>query len=294
MSDDKLAPTSSNAMMVEPNATAAVNTTSTSTTQPQSPPQQQQQSSSNAQQQQQQRRQPSSASSERLADLEAQLKDMVDLMVDGVPLQKMPSKFQLEYFEKVKQIEDKKSEIAKHVNYLVTNGLLSKEDADPYLQGLGSDELSGKRTIYGYIEASLEDHTRTMAASAAKFRELEESNKRILAEKDREIESMRKKIRLNDYMAPSSSHQGSTSETNRRYDDHPSAPLQRETISLLQVKGHRGNDEGDVVNREVIHDANLRAMFNYEVGRQTLVPQENAQSFSKLVSFMEKWGGKAY
>lgn len=97
---------------------------------------------------------PTSASnpaSIRLVDLEAELQEMESLITAETPLQKMPVNFRTRYLAKMDQIEAKKQEIEKHVNYLIDNKLLTREDAQPFLKGINSTDLEAKRPVYGYV-----------------------------------------------------------------------------------------------------------------------------------------------
>ncbi len=262
-------------------------------------PQQEQQQSLNTpqqspQQQNQQRDAPQKVTSSanpnstRLVDLEAELQEMELLITPETPLQKMPATFRGRYLAKMDQIEAKKAEVKKHVNYLVENKYLTESDAQPFLKGINDTDLDSKRPIYGYLEASYEDRTRTAQASTAMMKMMEESNKRTLDEKDRavqELELMKKKIRMNDYAAP-------VEPQRHRFDEFGSAmtpaPFNRETISLIRMDE---KPNGEVTGRQIIHEANMKAMFNYDIDRQTTVDSANGkEQFGRLASFMNRWG----
>lgn len=92
-----------------------------------------------------------SSASTRLVDMESELREMELLITNDTPLHKMPVQFMNNYIAKKGQIEAKKEEIQKHVNYLIENKLLTKEDAQPFLKGIDSTDLESKRPVYGYV-----------------------------------------------------------------------------------------------------------------------------------------------
>lgn len=233
-----------------------------------------------------------SSASTRLVDMESELREMELLITNDTPLHKMPVQFMNNYIAKKTQIDAKKEEIQKHVHYLIENKLLTKEDAQPFLKGIDSTDLESKRPVYGYLEASYEDRLRTVASSVAKMRELEENNKRALAEKDQmagELESFKKKMKMADYSAPV------TSKANLYEDGYGggygtmrdmAAPLQKETISLMRMNE---KSPTEVIRRETVYDTNLASMFEPDLERITTIPSANRGHYAQLVSFMSKF-----
>lgn len=255
--------------------------------QPQSNTQQQQQQQSPSQQQD---AKVANTASTRLVDMEAELQEMELLITPETPMQKMPAAFRMRYLQQLEKIDAKKQEIQTHVNYLLDNKVLSSEEAKPYLNGINDTDLKNKRPVYGYLEASYEDRVRTAQASNAMMRVMEENNKRILADKDKavhELESLKKKVRLNEYSAP-------TEPQRHRYDEFGgpmtmstnSAPLQKETISLLRLDE---KSNGEVISRQVIHETNMRAMFDYDLDKNTTIEKNTGGQMGKLANFMAKW-----
>ena len=92
-----------------------------------------------------------SSASSRIVDMESELKEMDLLITNDTPLHKMPVQFMNSYIAKKTQIDAKKEEIEGHVNYLVENKLLTREDALPFLNGIHSTDLESKRPVYGYV-----------------------------------------------------------------------------------------------------------------------------------------------
>lgn len=133
---------------------------------------------------------------------------------------------------------------------------------------------------------------RTVASSVAKMRELEENNKRALAEKDQmagELESFKKKMKMADYSAPV------TPKANLYEDGYGgvygsmrdmAAPLQKETISLMRMNEKSASD---VLSRETVYDTNLASMFEPDLERITTIPSANRGHYAQLVSFMSKF-----
>lgn len=223
----------------------------------------------------------------RLIDLETELQEMDSLITAETPLQKMPATFRARYLQKMDDIAGKKKEVATHMKYMVDNKFMTQEAAMPYLEGIDDNNLDKKRPVFGYVEASVQSHMKSAMESNRKMNELMENNKRVLAEKDKlaqELELVKKKIRLNDYSAP-------IVPQHHHSDDFgnviKSAPLlHKETVSLIRLDEKPNSED---VSRRVINDANMRAMYNYEVFNQTSVQPETRERYAKLAELMSQW-----
>lgn len=88
----------------------------------------------------------------KLTDLEAELREMEDLMIiRDTPLDRMPNEFLMKYVFKRAQIGATKEEIQKQINSLIDNKSFSTKDAQPFSSIIDSHDLDLKGPICGYV-----------------------------------------------------------------------------------------------------------------------------------------------
>lgn len=255
------------------------------------PSQQQQQQGQQQQTQSTQTQQQGQAKtgSTRLVDMEAELKEMESLITPETPIQSLPIEFRRSYLSKIDQIENKKQEIKSHFNSLIDDNYLKKDEADFYMKNISSPDLATKKPVFGYIEASVEANLRNKIINDQKMRELRESNKRLIDDRDRisqELESVKKRARIASYDNVDQNvpvrHQFDTDN-----NKVPSKPLyQKEVISLLR---YNDRDISSDVRRETVTKAHELAMFDNQLEYACAVNAGGENAYEKLWQNITKW-----
>lgn len=236
----------------------------------------------------------SSGPSSTLANLEAQLSEMTSIM-DDVPLQKMQPEFRKKYLAIMDNIETKKKEHTEYIAHMVKSNRLSEADAAPFMKVFESNdgEVESKRPIFGFVEASYEDFKRREEENRIKVKRIEDHNKILKEEKDQyynELESMKKKMRLNDYNTPASSSSSSRFEESTPVQQQQQQQQQESTKStsynLLDHFNPKNNTKATTV---VIRDTVSQGLFDYDMSRRLITDEAGIKRMDQLKSFMKNF-----
>jgi hypothetical protein len=218
------------------------------------------------------------ASIDKMEEINRELAEMESVMGE-VGLQKMPREFQKRWYTIMEAREARQKELTDHINSLVEKGYLPAELESCWKEAIKPGDMDIKRPLYGFVQASFDDHKTNQAENQAKLKRLEDHNRMLREEKEQfasENENLKKKMRTNDYASVS------TPVVASRTPLEENSSISAYSMVDIFSKTRTPNGKTASVGK-------MAEMFDRDLDRTLTTSNKNVvENLAKMTSFMNK------
>ena len=233
----------------------------------------------------------------KLADMEEEIAEMEIMLSDKIAVKALSPEWKKRYLTRMTQVEDRKNEMDSHINHLVEKKKLKREDADVYLRAIHSTDdtdINIKRPIFGFVEASLQNHKEQEQVNYHKFKIIEESNKRYAKEREdaiSELEGMKKKIKSNDFAGFGGSSNNNSNTLYQQQQQQQQQSQSRgysETLRNVNLLDFMQKSSDPNVKREVIN-MHLTQQYDFDTANNLSTDEKGKLICDRLYAGITKY-----